>query len=63
MAPKLTLYVDTVSPFAYEAYYILRVRAIYLVQLAGTFSPMTSLVATTRRCWNGLEFEESCGAD
>jgi hypothetical protein len=23
--PKLTLYVDTVSPFAYEAYYILRV--------------------------------------
>lgn len=25
MAPKLTLYVDTVSPFAYEAYYILRV--------------------------------------
>jgi hypothetical protein len=27
MAPaKLKLYVDTVSPFAYEAYYILRVR-------------------------------------
>jgi hypothetical protein len=25
--PKLTLYVDTVSPFAYEAYYILRVGA------------------------------------
>lgn len=23
--PKITLYVDTVSPFAYEAYYILRV--------------------------------------
>lgn len=23
---KLKLYVDTVSPFAYEAYYILRVR-------------------------------------
>jgi hypothetical protein len=23
--PKLTLYVDTVSPFSYEAYYILRV--------------------------------------
>jgi hypothetical protein len=26
MAPKLTLYIDTVSPFAYEAFYILRVR-------------------------------------
>jgi hypothetical protein len=25
--PRLTLYVDTVSPFAYEAYYILRVSA------------------------------------
>jgi hypothetical protein len=24
--PKITLYVDTVSPFAYLAYYILRVR-------------------------------------
>lgn len=24
--PKITLYVDTVSPFAYEAYYVLRVR-------------------------------------
>ena len=23
--PKITLYVDTVSPFAYEAYWILRV--------------------------------------
>jgi hypothetical protein len=23
--PKITLYVDTVSPFAYEAYYVLRV--------------------------------------
>lgn len=23
--PKITLYVDTVSPFAYQAYYILRV--------------------------------------
>ena len=23
--PKITLYLDTVSPFAYEAYYILRV--------------------------------------
>jgi len=23
--PKITLYVDTVSPFAYEAYHILRV--------------------------------------
>jgi hypothetical protein len=27
--PKLTLYVDTVSPFAYEAYYILRVSSQY----------------------------------
>ena len=27
MAPRLKVYVDTVSPFAYEAYYILRVRA------------------------------------
>jgi hypothetical protein len=26
--PKLTLYVDTVSPFAYEAYYILRVSFV-----------------------------------
>jgi len=26
--PKLTLYVDTVSPFAYEAYWILRVSLI-----------------------------------
>ena len=25
-SPKITLYVDTVSPFAYEAFYILRVR-------------------------------------
>jgi hypothetical protein len=25
--PKLTLYVDTVSPFSYEAYYILRVSS------------------------------------
>lgn len=24
--PKITLYVDTVSPFAYLAYYVLRVR-------------------------------------
>lgn len=24
--PTITLYVDTVSPFAYEAYHILRVR-------------------------------------
>lgn len=26
--PKITLYVDIVSPFAYEAYYILRVRTV-----------------------------------
>ena len=26
--PKLTLYVDTVSPFSYEAYYILRVSSL-----------------------------------
>jgi hypothetical protein len=32
MAPKLTLYVDTVSPFAYLAYYILRVREQSLLQ-------------------------------
>jgi len=24
-SPKITLYVDTVSPFAYEAYWLLRV--------------------------------------
>jgi hypothetical protein len=31
MAPaKLKLYVDTVSPFAYEAYYILRVRPLFI---------------------------------
>lgn len=28
--PKITLYVDTVSPFAYEAYYILRVSVCLL---------------------------------
>ncbi|KAL2257553.1 hypothetical protein VTK26DRAFT_9496 [Humicola hyalothermophila] len=27
--PKITLYVDTVSPFAYEAYYILRNDAVF----------------------------------
>ncbi len=27
--PKITLYVDTVSPFAYEAYYILRVSSAH----------------------------------
>ncbi len=26
--PKITLYVDTVSPFAYLAYYMLRVSCI-----------------------------------
>ena len=38
MAPaKLKLYVDTVSPFAYEAYYILRVRPYSLgMQLRGS---------------------------
>jgi len=27
--PKITLFVDTVSPFAYVAYYILRVRTVF----------------------------------
>jgi hypothetical protein len=34
--PKLKLYVDTVSPFAYMAYYITRVRSIFLHPLAST---------------------------
>lgn len=33
--PKLKLYVDTVSPFAYEAYYILRVRLCLVDSNAG----------------------------
>ena len=28
--PKITLFVDTVSPFAYEAYHILRVSASHI---------------------------------
>jgi hypothetical protein len=29
-SPKITLYVDTVSPFAYEAYWLLRVSFLLL---------------------------------
>jgi len=29
--PKITLYVDTVSPFAYEAYWLLRVSSTYII--------------------------------
>jgi len=50
--PKLTLYVDTVSPFAYEAYYILRVSSRYVSSVSLSSSKGLCLNSIwERRAW------------
>ena len=60
--PKITLYVDTVSPFAYEAFYVLRVRdLVSLYQAKTTTNQVTSTIPYSARATSNMSLSFSVG--
>lgn len=59
-SPKLTLYVDTVSPFAYEAYYILRASSFLSFALYLVFFLISACSSLELKWWFGCGGKGCC---